>query len=98
MLFRSVRAKLPFVAVVGNDACWNAEHQIQLRSYGRERARGCELLPTRYDRVAAALGGHGEHVERAHELPAALARAAASRLPACVNVMIERLAAPTLAA
>ena len=94
----AVRAKLPFVAVVGNDACWNAEHQIQLRSYGRERARGCELLPTRYDRVAAALGGHGEHVERAHELPAALARAAASRLPACVNVMIERLAAPTLAA
>jgi acetolactate synthase-1/2/3 large subunit len=94
----ALRAKLPFVAVVGNDSCWNAEHQIQLRSYGRERARGCELLPTRYDRVAAALGGHGEHVERADELPAALARAAASRLPACVNVTIERVAAPAVAA
>jgi len=94
----AVRAKLPFVAVVGNDSCWNAEHQIQLRAYGRERAHGCELLPTRYDRVAAALGGHGEHVERASELPAALSRAAGSRLPACVNVMIERLAAPTVPA
>jgi len=90
----AVRAKLPFVAVVGNDACWNAEHQIQLRAYGAVRAHGCELLPTRYDRVAAALGGHGEHVERGADLPAALARAAASGLPACVNVSIERLPAP----
>ncbi len=90
----AVRAKLPFVAVVGNDSCWNAEHQIQLRTYGRERAHSCGLLPTRYDRVAAALGGHGEHVERRTELASALERAAASQLPACVNVAIERLAAP----
>ena len=90
----AVRAQLPFVAVVGNDACWNAEYQIQLRAYGAARAQGCELLPTRYDRVAAALGGHGEHVERGADLPAALARAARSWLPACVNVAIERLPAP----
>ena len=90
----AVRAKLPIVAVVGNDACWNAEYQIQLRAYGRARALGCELLPTRYDRVVAALGGHGEHVERGAELPAALARAAQSGLPACINVAIERLPAP----
>ena len=61
----AVRCGAPFVAVVGNDARWNAEHQIQIRAYGAERAVGCELLPTRYDRVAAALGGHGEHVARA---------------------------------
>jgi acetolactate synthase-1/2/3 large subunit len=94
----ALRAKLPFVAVVGNDSCWNAEHQIQLRAYGRERAHGCELLPTRYDRVVAALGGHGEHVERTAELAAALSRAAGSQLPACVNVMIERVAAPAVPA
>lgn len=93
----AARARLPFTAVVGNDACWNAEHQIQLRTYGRERAHGCELLPTRYDRAAAALGGHGEHVERASELAAALERARGSGLPACVNVMIERLPAPAVA-
>jgi acetolactate synthase-1/2/3 large subunit len=93
----AVRARLPFLAVIGNDACWNAEHQIQLRTYGRDRAHGCELLPARYDQAAAALGGHGEHVTRAAELPAALERALASRRPACVNVMIERLPAPVVA-
>ena len=94
----AVRAGLSFVVVVGNDACWNAEHQIQLRTYGKARAHGCELAPTRYDEVAAALGGHGELVTRAADLPAALARAAASRKPALVNVMIERLPAPTVGA
>src|SRR6185295_5434220 len=93
----AARERLPFVAVVGNDACWNAEHQIQLRAYGRERAHGCELLPARYDQAAAALGAHAEHVTRAADLPAALERALASGRPACVNVMIERVAAPTVA-
>ena len=92
----AVRRAAPFVAVVGNDARWNAEHQIQIRAYGAERAVGCELLPTRYDLVAAALGGHGEHVTRAADLDAALDRAAASARPACVNVAIEGLAAPDL--
>jgi len=92
----AARAGLPFLAVIGNDACWNAEHQIQLRSYGRARAHGCELLPARYERAASALGGHGEYVERSADLPAALERALQSQRPACVNVMIERLAAPTV--
>jgi acetolactate synthase-1/2/3 large subunit len=92
----AVRYRLPFVAVVGNDAAWNAEHQIQLRSYGAERAHGCELLPSRYDLVAEALGGHGELVTRAAELAPALERALASGKPACVNVMIERVPAPVI--
>ena len=93
----AARARLPFLAVVGNDACWNAEHQIQLRAYGRDRAHGCELLPTRYDQAVMALGGHGEHVTRAADLAPALERALASQRPACVNVMIERAPAPTVA-
>lgn len=92
----AVRAKLPVVIVVGNDACWNAEHQIQLRMYGEVRAHSCELQPTRYDLAAAALGAHGELVTRAADLPAALARAAGSGKPALVNLMIERLPAPTV--
>jgi acetolactate synthase-1/2/3 large subunit len=56
---------------------------------------GCELLPSRYDQLAAALGGHGEYVERAEELEPAIERAVRSGLPACVNVVIEGLAAPT---
>lgn len=91
------RHGLPFVAVVGNDSRWNAEHQIQLRDYGAARAHGCELAPgTRYDLVAAALGGHGEFVQRAAELPAALERAFASGRPACVNVLIAGQPAPVV--
>jgi acetolactate synthase-1/2/3 large subunit len=90
----AVREKLGYVAVVGNDCCWNAEYQIQLRSYGAARAQGLDLLPTRYDRVAAAFGAHGEQVERPGELAPALARAAGAGKVACVNVMIERLPAP----
>ena len=93
----AVRHGLAFVLVVGNDAKWNAEYQIQKRDYGANRAHGCELLPgTRYDQVAQALGGHGEFVERAEDLPAALERAFASGKPACVNVLIEGRPAPNL--
>jgi acetolactate synthase-1/2/3 large subunit len=91
----AVRRELAYVAVVGNDACWNAEYQIQLRSYGAARASGLDLLPTRYDKVAAGFGAHGEHVERPAELAPALQRAARAGRAACVNVMIERLPAPT---
>jgi len=94
----ATRYGLPFVAVVGNDARWNAEYQIQLRSYGPERLIGCELLPTRYDRVTEALGGMGVFVEETDELGDALKQAeAAQRLkrPACVNIMIEGVAAPS---
>ena len=59
----AVRRGLPFVAVLGNDARWNAESEIQRRDYGANRMHGCELLPARYDQVVAALGGHGEHVD-----------------------------------
>ena len=90
----AVRYGLDYIAVVGNDATWNAEYQIQLRAYGKARAKGCELLPTRYGAVAAAMGAHGEDVVGSEDLQLALSRAAKSGKPACVNVMIERVAAP----
>ncbi len=94
----AIRCNLPFVAVVGTDARWNAEHNIQIRDYGAQRAYGCELNDTRYDLVVTALGGHGELVERLEDLEPAIARAIASGKPACVNVMIESHAAPTVRA
>uniref|UniRef100_UPI000D38BA0A thiamine pyrophosphate-binding protein n=1 Tax=unclassified Variovorax TaxID=663243 RepID=UPI000D38BA0A len=93
----ALRHDLAFVAVVGNDARWNAEHQIQLRDYGPERLIGCALRPTRYDAVAQAFGAHGECVTDAAALPGAIARALASGLPACLNVMIEGVPAPRIA-
>jgi acetolactate synthase-1/2/3 large subunit len=92
----AVRHGLPFVAILGNDACWNAESQIQLREYGRDRMHGCTLLPTRYDQVVAALGGHGELVDKVADLPGAFERALASGKPACLNIMTESIAAPTV--
>ena len=94
----AVRRGTPFVAVVGTDARWNAEHNIQVRDYGAQRAYGCDLMETRYDLVVSALGGHGELVERVEDLAPAIARALASGKPACVNVMIESHAAPTVRA
>lgn len=92
----AVREQLPFVAIIGNDATWNAEHQIQLRDYGPERAHSCELTPARYDRVAAELGCHSEYVTTNEELGPALERALASGKPSCINVTIKGLAAPTI--
>jgi thiamine pyrophosphate-dependent acetolactate synthase large subunit-like protein len=91
----AVRHGLPIVVVIGNDARWNAEHTLQIRTYGAERTVGCELLPSRYDQLAAALGCHGELVQRPDELAPALARALAAGRPACVNVRIDGQPAPT---
>jgi acetolactate synthase-1/2/3 large subunit len=81
---------------VRNDARRNAEYQIQLRDYGAQRLVGCELLPTRYGEVARAFGGFGARVSEPAGLEAALQQALQSGLPACLDVMIEGLAAPDL--
>jgi acetolactate synthase-1/2/3 large subunit len=90
----AVRYGLPFVAVVGNDARWNAEYQIQVRDYGRERALGTALLPARYEKVAEGFGGYGEYVSDALEVLPAARRAMASNLPSVLNIAIEGAAAP----
>ena len=90
----ALRYNLPIIAIVGNDARWNAEHQLQIQNYGEARAVGCDLLPSRYDKVVGALGGHGEFVQRPDDLIPALERAIASELPACVNIAIESVGAP----
>jgi len=69
-----------------------------VRDYGSNRTFGCELLPTRYDLVVAALGGHGELVQCPDELPGAIERSVASGKPACINVMIESIPAPLVRA
>ena len=91
----AARYGLPIVVVIGNDARWNAEHQLQLQHYGPTRTIGCELRPSRYEQIATALGGYGECVEQPDDLEPALDRALRSGLPACLNVLIASTAAPT---
>jgi acetolactate synthase-1/2/3 large subunit len=43
------------------------------------------------------MGAHGEFVTDAQDMRAAVTRAFASGLPACINVMIESVAAPQIA-
>ncbi|HET9017450.1 MAG TPA: thiamine pyrophosphate-binding protein [Thermomicrobiaceae bacterium] len=90
----AVRHDVPFVAVVGNDAGWAAERHRQAARYGEDRVVASDLLPTRYDRVAEALGAEGVRVARPEELRPALEHALASGRPTCVNVMIRSVPSP----
>jgi acetolactate synthase-1/2/3 large subunit len=86
----AVRFGLPVIGIVGNDAAWGQMMRPQGAIMGWDRLDGTLLSRTRYDKVVEALGGHGELVERPEDLRPALDRAAASGLPACVNVMIKQ--------
>lgn len=92
----AVRYGIPVIAVIGNDARWNAEYQIQLRQYGADRARNCDLLPSGYHLVSEALGGFGALATTPADLSDALERAYRSGKPACINAMIESVGAPVI--
>ncbi len=80
------------VGVVGNNGIWGLEKHPMEFLYGYSVA--ADLRPgTRYDRVAEALGCHGELVERPAQLRGALERALAAGRPALVNVLTD----PTVA-
>ena len=81
--------------MIGHDARWNAEYQIQLRDYGPERLNECELNMTDYGAAAAGFGCFGAHVEDPNDLDAALARALASGKPACITAAIDGVPAPS---
>ncbi|MGZ8633922.1 MAG: acetolactate synthase [Solirubrobacteraceae bacterium] len=76
------------VGVMGNNGIWALEKHPMEFLYGYSVA--ADLRPgTRYDHVVAALGGHGELVERPAELKPALERAFSAGLPALVNVLTD---------
>jgi acetolactate synthase-1/2/3 large subunit len=76
------------VAVMGNNGIWALEKHPMEFLYGYSVA--AELRPaTRYDEIVAALGGHGELVERPEDLKPALTRAFEAGLPALVNVLTD---------
>jgi acetolactate synthase-1/2/3 large subunit len=61
-----------------------------------EAVPACGLAPTRYDKIVEGMGGHGELVEKAEDIGAAIQRAIDSGLPACVNVMTDPEIGPGL--
>jgi len=88
----AVRHNLPIVGIMGNDAAWGIDRQIQLGVFGK--AVATDLLPTRYDLVVRGLGGHGERVATPEELPSAIRRAFDSDLPSLLNVDVQRAISP----
>jgi acetolactate synthase-1/2/3 large subunit len=90
----AIRHRLPIVVVVGSDAAWGIEECFQAAWYGPDRLVNTKLTPVRWDRMAQAMGGWGEQVERPEELRPALERAFAAGVPACVNVTTKTLASP----
>jgi acetolactate synthase-1/2/3 large subunit len=76
------------VGVMGNNGIWALEKHPMEFLYGYSVA--ADLRPgTRYDQVVAALGCHGELVQRPADLKPALERAFSAGLPALVNVLTD---------
>jgi acetolactate synthase I/II/III large subunit len=90
----AARFKLPIVLIVGNDAGWGLERELQSWATGGAPTVGCELQPARYDLVMKAFGGDGETVEGPEEVAPAVARAFGSGVPYCLNVKIRGARSP----
>ena len=88
----AVRHGLAFVTLLGNDAAWGIDKNIQLGLYGK--AVVTDLAPTRYDLVAEGLGAYGELVERPEELAPALERALGVGRPALLNIRVRSQISP----
>ena len=90
----AVRHKLPIVLIVGNDAGWGLERELQSAATGSPDTVACELQPARYDQVMQAFGGGGETVETLDQVAPALRRALAARRPYCLNVRVCGVRSP----
>jgi acetolactate synthase-1/2/3 large subunit len=84
----AVRHDAKVVFIVSNNGAWNIERLDQEMNYGG-RVVGTTLRHSDYAAMARALGAHGERVERAADLPAALRRALANA-PALVDVVTSQ--------
>jgi acetolactate synthase-1/2/3 large subunit len=86
----AVRHRLPLVIIVGNDAAWGIERELQ----GGRDTVACELRRTRYDAVMQGFGGDGETVDTIEEIAPALARAWQAEGPYLINVDIRGVRSP----
>jgi len=89
----AVRHKLPIVVIVGNDAGWGLERELQSFAYGGVTV-ACELQSTPYDAIMKGFGGGGETIERIEQVRPAVERAFASGVPYCLNVKIRSVRSP----
>jgi acetolactate synthase-1/2/3 large subunit len=84
----AVRHGAKAVFIISNNAAWNIERYDQEVNYGG-RVVGTTLRHSDYAAMARALGAHGERVETAADLPAALVRAL-ENAPSVVDVVTSQ--------
>ncbi|HEY8672491.1 MAG TPA: thiamine pyrophosphate-binding protein [Candidatus Dormibacteraeota bacterium] len=85
----AVRHHLPVIVVISNNAGWGDVQHEQDDAFGPGRHVASALPGARYDRLAEALGGHGERVEYLEELRPALERSIASRVCSVIDVQTD---------
>lgn len=89
----AVRHNLPVIVIVAVDQAFGMEKSAQKRVFGREADWfGQDLSPVRYDRVAEAMGCHGEYVESGSQMRPALERAVNSGKPVVVHAVVDPVA------
>jgi acetolactate synthase-1/2/3 large subunit len=81
----AVRHRVPILIVVANNGGWAIEVRDQQETHGK--VVGTRLQYADHAAMARAFGLHGERVERADDLPAAIQRALANR-PALLDVVV----------
>ena len=67
-MVNSVRQGLPIICVISNNHGWRDVSHEQDMWFGAGRRVASELSDCRYDLMAEAFGGHGEHVTTLEEL------------------------------
>jgi acetolactate synthase-1/2/3 large subunit len=90
----AVRHRLPVILIVGNDAGWGLERELQSFSTGGASTVACELRASRYDLIMQGFGGEGETIDHPDQVRPALGRALASGRPYCINVNIRGVRSP----
>ncbi len=86
------RLKLPVINVIHNNAAWGVIRMGQRMALNFEF--GTSLADTDYAAIARGFGCHGEVVEDARDIPAAIERARASGLPAVIDCHTKFLPHP----
>jgi acetolactate synthase-1/2/3 large subunit len=82
------REGAPVVVIVANDRAWGMIKGGQKLVYD-ERYIGVDFSDVRYDRLAEAMGCHGERVTDPSQIRPALQRAVDSELPAVLDVIVD---------
>lgn len=83
----AIHRKIPIVVVVFNNQAWGMIRHQQKSIWNRTNATDLRDVP--FHKLAEAMGGYGELVEKAEDLKPAIQRAHESGLPAVLNVMTQ---------